>query len=605
MNIRTTLLLLLTVILLAGGIVWLNRHASVADAQRDSKLLLFDRNRLDQIEVRYNDGRVLGLAQRDGVWKLMEPFEDAADPVRVQSLLEELSAVEYFEGVERAEFAEADWQKTGLDEPLATLRLLSKSEQLLKISIGRPAMLNHSSYMTLGDGKGQVDFVAKTRIHQLLADPASIWRDMTLLRLPAESVTGLRIILADGQIELKREALGRGDWQMIRPLQTRASDERVQELLSVLLNLEIIEVEPRAMAATLLEGAADGASKNRIFIECRDVHYEVKIKKPTSFESGVTHAMVSHRAPLFQVRSEALALVWNPPNALRDDFLARVDADKVERIGIDSSAFPSVTLRKENGSWYLNRFGREAPANGDRVNRFFEALKTTKVLGFAADSAADLSKFGLAEPFLTVWWAEGDGEPQRLFFGDGGEKLGVFAKHEDEPFIYQVGSDVLNQFPADSLKWKGRGVLGFSQFDLNRIVLSIGAAPPITLRYDATTANWAGKVADQDVTHLVDRVKADALASALGRLTAESWTASIAEGIEALKDPAVTLRISLRRSDEGQIKEHVHELRFAPTQAGMDTTFYYGRLDEEPDVFYISRVVLRSLLSPVFKSADP
>jgi hypothetical protein len=45
----------------------------------------------------------------------------------------------------------------------------------------------------------------------------------------------------------------------------------------------------------------------------------------------------------------------------------------------------------------------------------------------------------------------------------------------------------------------------------------------------------------------------------------------------------------------------VHDLKFAPTQAGSDTAIYYGRLDDRPEVFYITRESLRNLLKPVFK----
>ena len=40
---------------------------------------------------------------------------------------------------------------------------------------------------------------------------------------------------------------------------------------------------------------------------------------------------------------------------------------------------------------------------------------------------------------------------------------------------------MLPQFPPDALKWKGRGVLRFSLFDLRKITLAIGAAPAVEL----------------------------------------------------------------------------------------------------------------------------
>jgi hypothetical protein len=68
-----------------------------------------------------------------------------------------------------------------------------------------------------------------------------------------------------------------------------------------------------------------------------------------------------------------------------------------------------------------------------------------------------------------------------------------------------------------------------------------------------------------------------------------------------LEKPTVRLQVELQSAGVSDAPMRRHDLKFAPTQEGQDTAIYYGRLDEQPDVFYISRESLRGLLKPVFK----
>ena len=89
-------------------------------------------------------------------------------------------------------------------------------------------------------------------------------------------------------------------------------------------------------------------------------------------------------------------------------------------------------------------------------------------------------------------------------------------------------------------------------------------------------------------------------AMALSRQEAEA-AAEVWEALQALEKPAVRIQVELQSAAQAGAPIKQHDLKFAPTQEGQDTAIYYGRLDEQPDVFYISREALRGFLKPVFK----
>lgn len=614
MNPKTTLLLFLLVLLLGGGIVLLERRVPTTRqrAEADAQALAFDKNRLDHIEMRFADGRNFALALQAGVWRLTEPFDDVADPERVQRLINELSALEMIQRLQKDELSAEAWKTASLDEPVVKLRLMAGAEKLLDLWLGREGALDNTSYASLAgtNGNGASDrppVVLRTGLHALLKEAPALWRDMKLLRLPAEAVLRVRLATEEGQIELARDSGGETPWSLVKPLQTRASQERVNELLAALLNLDILSAELAVVAAnpgTVPAGAAIPPDPLKILVETAATSHEITLSKPKEETATETEAQVSHRRPHFKIVSESLPLLWAGPNSLRDDRIARIDAEKVIRFGLRSVAFPEVELRHENQSWLLHRHGKWEPANGDRVARLFETLNQTPIREFTSDSAAELAPYGLDQPFLTLWWQEHGSDTQHeLYFGQSPdpEKTAFYIKNSAEPFIRRISADVLPRLPADGLKWKGRGVLRFSQFDLRRITLAIGAAPPAVLDYDPASAQWKGRVGGQDITPMIDRVKADALAGALGRLSIDDWSAALAEGLEALKKPTIRIQIALQEAGRPDSAPRTHDLRFAPTQEGRDTALYYGRLDEQPDIFFITRESLRSLLTPVFK----
>lgn len=614
MNPKTTLFLLLLVVLLGGVLVGLSRWVPTtreAEERREA-LVAVDVARLDHVEAGLGEGRSLVMVRQGGTWRVTEPYDDVADPERVARLIKVLGELEVVDILKREDFDESSWAATGLETATTRVRLMAGAERMLELSLGKTGALDNTVYASLPaekSGGERLWVLLRTELPAVLAEAPNLWRDLKLVRLASDQVKRVRLTTEEGQIEVERDSEGEGEWNLVKPLQTRASKERVDALLAVLLNLDITESELAAVPGVpngTPAGSSVAPNPLKVVITTVSNEFDLTLERPKEASSIVTSAQASHRRPVFKVSAEALSELWCEPNSLRDDHLARVTPEQAVAAGIRSQAFPEVVLKQENQSWLLQRQGRWIPANGDRVAALFKALNETRVREFASDSAAELGPYGLDKPFMSVWWdtQAGEGQPVKrseLLFGQNAEGTAFYVKLATEPFVYRVSADVLPQFPPDAVKWQGRGVLRFSLFDLKRITLAVGAAPPVVLRHDAMKAEWTGAVGDQDVTPMLDRVKADALAGTLGKLSVDDWSRSLAEGLKALEQPTIRIQVELQPAGQANAPSRVHDLKFAPTQAGADTAIYYGRVDEQPDVFYISRETLRNLLKPVFK----
>lgn len=613
MSARTTLLLFLLVAALGAIILGIERYFPSAQELREIKRgpARFEKEKVTRVEVLTAENPPLTLVRDGSAWQIQSPFDDLADPQKVAALILTLDGVEWIERIHREEFDAAEWKKTGLDHPAHKVRLFAGDTVVHECWFGSPAVIENSVYIGIPDAKGGETawYLAKSEAPIILQIPAASWRDPKLLRLPAEVITSITLAHAAGQIVITREN-EHAPWMLEKPLKTRGSKERITELLSTLLNIEITEARdtPSVNGGSPAKGETTPGTpadviKVTIESKTRGKSYDFTLKKPADDKQAVTTATAAYRKSAFTVAAKNLLGLWVTPNALRDHLLAQIDGEKLDFITITSKTHPEISLRNEGGSWFLQRHGKWDPANGDRVARCLNALNTHEILQFAADTAADLTPYGLADPFQTITWTPSREKPVRLMFGHNAESTQFFAKYEHEPFIYRIDASLLPSLPTDGIKWKGLGALRFTTFALRRITIAHGAITPIILDYNPVTAQWKATRGGRDATEELDRVKADQLAGNLARLTVQDWAVDRSDALQALQTPFFTIQIVLGEPGrtDGPVREV--EILFSPTQPNADTAFYYGQIKGDPDIFYMTRTALLQIVGEnVFKA---
>lgn len=613
MRARTTLFLLLLVAALAAIILGIERYLPTTRELAEMKKgpIRFDPTKITQIEIESSGGDSVSLASDGAQWWVRSPFNDLADPEKVTKLLTELTAIGWINRVHRSEFDDAGWAKTLLDKPHHTVKLNIGSQTILVASLAAVSPIEGSHYLSLKTAKKGDEiahYVAKTTLPDLLKTTPQDWRDSKLLRLPTDAILNVKLIQSGGQIELARQD-AKAPWMLIKPLSTRASNEHVGELLSTLINLTLKEAAEPSTSSKPTPHSGDAATaiasqelKVSVLVKGQTKSFDLTLTRPAK-DAPDTSVLTSYRKPIFKVLSKSISDLWLEPNDLRDLMLARIDVEAVSSVDISSTLHLPIHLEKKNQSWFIQRHQRLVPANGDRISHFFEALNTFEIYEFTSDSASNLTEYGLDKPFLTASWSEGKDKPMKLHFGTNTASTDFFAKYDHEPSVFRIDASILPSIPQEAIKWKGLGVLRFTQFSLRQISLTAGTAPATILKYDPTTAQWKGERANQDITKQIDRVKADKLANALARFSVQDWSGDPTAAITALQNPA--LRIVLTLGEPGKNTGPTRDtiLNFAPTQPGQDTTLYFGQVQGDPDVFYIARSTLLQVLAPVFKNA--
>lgn len=603
MRVSTTILLIIASLALLAAILLTERFLPSTEDAKQAKLypLTLLGDEIDGIELDVEGVKTI-LVRQGGVWRITEPQADRADPDQVALLLKGLKETTWIEVIKQGEIDKSAWRKTGLEKPTTSLKLLATGRTVAEAWIGSAGALEGTTYMTTSTKAGEkVHRLARCDASPLLRNQPNAWRDSKLVRFKPERVLKFSLGNAGSIIEMARTP-PEGRWAMVKPFQTYGKDEAVENLLSTVLNLKVDTVtESDPLSA--LPGDLPTGDQIEMTLELagEKTPLKITIQKPLP-DAKTTTARISDRSSVFTATSDSLADLMSQPNDLRDDKLARIKEKDLEEIVIESISHPDVILKRQNDSWYLLRHGKLEPANGNRLEIMLEALTTHRIREFSSDSASDLVSYGLTRPFLSLVWKKTDKSQEKLNFGQDGEG-GVFANLEKQSFVYRVAAGVLAAFPTDPVKWKGLHPLRFTLFALRRISLQGGTSPSVDLDFNQDSAQWSGSIAGQDITAMIDRAKADKLAAAMANFQVQDWATDRTEAVKALATPALSFVVTLGVPGEPAAPLTQRTVRLSPTQAGADTAIYYGQLDGDPDVFFVTREYLRELMAPVLKKA--
>jgi hypothetical protein len=589
-------------------------------ARRGAAVHLFEFNpkEADHISIS-GKNLTLELEVKNGQWWVTEPLQDRANPESVAALLQYVVQMTSLETLDHDVLGKEGWKRAGLNGSAISLEIRKGKDVLATCRVGNHTPLEETCYLTLPkrDPENLARVVRIPVPHEparpsfapaapvkaapkdfvaLMQGNGADWRDPLLLRVPMEIVKRMTLSAGTGLMEFKRSK-GK-PWSLVKPLNARASDDDVNAVLREILKLE---ARPATQDTKAPDPATAALPAMRVSLDVAGESAPVELSlQPAASGSAEIQATLSNRPGVFSLPARA-AQIWQlQPNDLRDARLAHMEPNTVNDVRIRSLTNPELIFSKEATTWMLKRFGKLEPANQGRVRELFDQMNAALVREFTTDAPTSLDAFGLGVPFLELQWSSPkDEQPTVLTFGQSAEGA-VYAKYKDEPFVYRISPILLTKVPTEIQKWQSLTVLAFSTMLAHRIVIAEGTNPQVSLVYDPNTARWTGTLAGRDITTRIDRDRANALLDKLANFNAETWVIDRTPGYEALKSPSLTVQLLINDFSHPDGPPKPRTLIFAPTSGNAATAAsFYGRLDESPDLFLITRQTYQTLMNSV------
>jgi hypothetical protein len=233
----------------------------------------------------------------------------------------------------------------------------------------------------------------------------------------------------------------------------------------------------------------------------------------------------------------------------------------VDRVSIEAEGHPALILARKGEGWMRKEGESESPVRDGLANALLKSLQGAEAVKFVSDIAADLGKYGLAQPRLKVrlssYSSENTAETRAgekpivtLLLGmeEGGA---IYAKLEEEPFIVSVSKSLFESIPKDLSSLEplpaAEAVQVFAPEQVVRLETSSGAGHVLNLEKSDGAWKVAGGVAPADAAAV------DSLLKHLADLKAPRKESTSTQ--QTAKDDKPVVEVKLGLQSGGQISE--------------------------------------------------
>jgi len=306
-----------------------------------------------------------------------------------------------------------------------------------------------------------------------------------LFQAEKDSVNRLILTTADEHIVCEKKGQ---DWVITTPVRTSGDAQAIESSLSGILGASIERKIADSTADLGLYGLNEPRGQVQV-ITANGGHTTLMVG-----DENPTGDMIFVKYPVSETVYTTAKALWNNVNKklfdLRDKKIMHFLADDVRRISIDSRKKGQVSLEKNNGKWQIVA-PANLPANDNEVKSLLNRMANGKARNFIAEEPADLKKYGLAKPDVTINLEIGESLAHTSFIigdtarNDGG---GYFAKEETRQPVFTIEKWAVDGLKKNAFDLQDKKVLGYDGQSADRIVWRIASQEYAAIRIDSL--NW-------------------------------------------------------------------------------------------------------------------
>ncbi|MBC2596316.1 DUF4340 domain-containing protein [Ruficoccus amylovorans] len=472
MRLKLTIIL---VILNLAAFYWiyvLEKQSDPREAyMQETVNILSNASGVDQIRIQVKtaqkqEERVIERT-RSG-WEITSPYVWPANDNAIQRILTQLQFLEKEVSIPLSEIRHSGQSLAdfGLEDPSIILSYRMGGKEVA-LKIGAPTQLGKRVYLLPPDGDAVL--VVSDELLKAITIGLADLRSDRVFDIPLFEVRSLTIEQGDQRYRFEESG---DNWWLESPIRVRADNAKVDAALGQLTALRSIHIvrdlpggENAVFAEPYMRITLGGNNRRRTLLVGAPVPEVLPGEEPQRYAR-----LENDRASgtVFTVEQKPLERLSNSADRLRQRQFFVFDPSQVNAIEITENE-KSLTLQKlekrqadEKESWQI--FRKEPggkivtqPADAEIIGQLLISLRTLNATAFASDapSGQDLEQWGLAGPKTVRVTLRGASE-QTLLLGTDKQSDGLYAKLSGEPFVYKVGSLILNQINSEPLTYRSR-----------------------------------------------------------------------------------------------------------------------------------------------------
>jgi hypothetical protein len=381
-------------------------------------------------------------------------------------------------------------------------------------------------------------------------DTSTPAREKVFAGVEGAQIEQVKVKAESGELTTVRKESGA--WQVVDPVKAPAAESEVASITSAIERLDIdrvIEEKPTDLATY-------GLATPRIEVEFTSGGGKpsgrllIGDKTPTG---GGLYAKRNDEPRVFMIAEYQQSSLNKTTFDLRDKTVLKVSRDAIDTIEISPAGGTPLRFAKQGADWRITA-PLAARADFGSVDGIISRVETAQMKAIAAEqpTAADLRKFGLEKPELTVSLNAGSSRATLAIGGKAADDA-VYVRDVSKPAVVTVDSSLAEDLRKNADEYRRKDVFEFRAFNATRAELTRDGQ---TLVLERVKAKEEG---GQDTWRRVspnageaDRTKVETLLAGLADIRATSFTGSTAK--TGLDTPALTAVVTF---EDGKKQERV------------------------------------------------
>lgn len=456
---KTSNLLLLAVVVLGlFGYIYFSELQTGGTSEEEKsgkKVLVFNTEEVNRIEIQNPAGAILLSKGGDGKWMLEAPVRYPANPGTVETLLSSLEFSDRLNTISPEDvggYAKA-LESFGLKQPPLTVKIRTATG-LQSLALGHAAAGDNAYYAVQSqDGKDALILVEK-RIAEQLEQPVATWRNHSLVSFLSSEAISLHSKTERQEVEVKKEGEA---WKILKPLETPASTAKVNSYLAALLGTQILEFVSDDASDLGAYGLNSPASTLDILLAGGKT-LTLKVGSPVQGKNAV-YAQTSDWPAVVTIPAVTADVTANLLEQTRERrLLAFENRAKIASFSIESGG-KTLDFQSAGGKWILPAYSNVEGAP-EAVNGFLDELLKVEAVNFLPPTDSNLKRTGLASPAAKLVFTEspeGAAGAPAVHTVEIGQKNGanVYVRTGRLPFLLEVPGDFYQKITANKpdFKW--------------------------------------------------------------------------------------------------------------------------------------------------------
>jgi len=284
-----------------------------------------------------------------------------------------------------------------------------------------------------------------------------------LFAFDKETVTEVSLTYPDRSLVLKKDA--DDQWQIIQPLQVKADESTVNNLINAIADAEVKRTLDEPQQDLSLYGLNAPVVKLQIVLKDEKTLPVLSIGKDTPVGFSVYVQKENDSKILLAPQSFRIGMQKETKD-LRDRTIIDFNIEEVKQIGLRGQD-KDIVLSKTDAGWTLEK-PLGVNADDTEVRTFLSSLRAVRAQDFLEQPTQELKDFGLVPPQLSVSLALGDGNAREtvLIGGEKSEDEGGkqrYVKREKQDTLFLVGDWVLRDLDKNANDFRDKTIMRFAQ----------------------------------------------------------------------------------------------------------------------------------------------